>query len=107
LVNKTPHEAWTGKKSSLKHLRVYGFDAYVHVLEENRSKLDNNTEKCIVIGYKYRIKGYKLWNPITKKTIYNWDVAFREIKDVSKHEFLQGEKKLEKIEFELKDEESN
>jgi hypothetical protein len=66
LVEKTPHEAWTGKKPSLEHLRVFGCDAYVHVPKENRSKLDNKVEKCIFIGYKDGIKGYKLWNPVTK-----------------------------------------
>jgi hypothetical protein len=63
LDEKIPHEVWTGKKPSLKHFRVFGFDAYVHVPKENRSKLDNKAEKCIFVGYKYGIKGYKLWNP--------------------------------------------
>ena len=84
LDDKTPHEAWSGKKNSLQHLRVFGCDAYVHVSKENRSKLDNKAEKCIFIGYKDGVKGYKLWNPETKKTIYNQDVVFREVKDVSK-----------------------
>jgi hypothetical protein len=63
LDDKTPHEVWTGKKPSLEHLRVFGCDAYVHVPKENRSKLDNKVEKCIFIGYKDGVKGYKLWNP--------------------------------------------
>jgi len=60
LVEKIMHETWTGKKPSLEHLRVFGCDAYVHVPNENRSKLDIKAKKCICIGYKYRIKGYKL-----------------------------------------------
>jgi hypothetical protein len=63
LVEKTLHEVWTGKKPSLEHLRVFGCDSYVHVPKENRSKMDNKVEKCIFIGYKYGMKGYKLWNP--------------------------------------------
>jgi hypothetical protein len=59
---------------------VFGCDAYVHVLKENRSKLDNKAEKCIFIGYKDGVKGYNLWNPKTKKTIYSRDVFFREVK---------------------------
>jgi hypothetical protein len=88
LVDKTLHEAWIGKKPSLKHLRFFGCDAYVHVPKENESKLDNKVEKCIFIGYKNGIKGYKLWNPITKKIVCNQDVVFREVKDVPKHEVL-------------------
>jgi hypothetical protein len=37
LDDKTPHKVLSGKKPSLQHLRVFGFDAYVHVPKENRS----------------------------------------------------------------------
>jgi hypothetical protein len=60
LDDKTPQEVWIGKKPSLTHLKVFGCDAYVHVPKENRSKLDKKAEKCIFIGYKYGLKGYKL-----------------------------------------------
>jgi hypothetical protein len=103
LDDKTPHEVWTGKKPSLQHLRVFGCDAYVHVPKENRSKLDKKDEKCIFIGYKDGVKGYKLWNPETKKTVYSRDVVFREVKDVSKQEFLPRPEEPEKIELELDD----
>eukprot|EP00253_Pinus_taeda_P031654 PITA_31654 len=49
--------------------------------------------------------GYKLWNPITRRFVYSRDVVFREGKDVIKHEFQP--KELVKIEFELKEEESD
>ena len=104
LEDKTPHEVWTGKKPSLSHLRVFGCDAYVHVPKEKRTKLDNKSERCIFIGYKDGLKGYKLWNPETRKVVYSRDVVFREVKDVVKHEVLP--KEPEKIEFELKEDES-
>jgi hypothetical protein len=103
LDDTTPHEVWSGKKPSLQHLRVFGCDAYVHVPKENRSKLDNKAEKCIFIGYKDGVKGYKLWNPETKKTVYSRDVVFREVKDVSKQEFPPTQDEPEKIELELDD----
>jgi hypothetical protein len=77
LDDKTQHEVWTGKKPSLQHLRVFGFDSYVHVPKENRSKLDKKAEKCIFIGYKDGVKGYKLWNPETKNIVYRRDVIFK------------------------------
>jgi hypothetical protein len=103
LDDKTPHEVWTGKKPSLQHLRVFGCDAYVHVPKENRSKLDKKAEQCIFIGYKYGVKGYKIWNSETKKTVYIRDVVFREVKHVSKQEFLPTQDEPEKIELELDD----
>jgi hypothetical protein len=103
LDDTNPHEAWSGKKPSLQHIRVFGCDAYVHVPKENKSKLDKKVEKCIFIGYKDGVKGYKLWNPKTKKTVYSRDAVFREVKDVSKHEFLPMQDKPKKIDLELDD----
>jgi hypothetical protein len=103
LDDTTPHEVWSGKKPFLQHLRVFGCDTYVHVPKENRSKLDNKAEKCIFIGYKDGVKGYKLWNPETKKIVYSRDVVFREVKDVSKQEFPPTQDEPEKIELELDD----
>ena len=71
LEDKTPQEVWTGKKPSLSHMRVFGCDAYVHVLKEKRTKLDSKSEKCIFIGYKDGLKGYKIWKPLTRKVVYN------------------------------------
>jgi hypothetical protein len=126
LDDKTPHEVWNGKKLSLTHLRVFGCDAYVHVPKENMSKMDKKAEKCIFIvhvpkenmskmdkkaekcifiGYKDGLKGYNLWNPKTKKVVCSRDVVFRKIKDVVKQKVLPREEELEKIEFELKDNE--
>jgi hypothetical protein len=70
LDDKTPQEVWTGKEPSLTHLKVFGCDAYVHVPKENMSKIDKKVEKCIFIGYKDGLKGYKLWNPETKKVVW-------------------------------------
>ena len=66
LVDKTPYEVWYGQKPYVAHLRVFGCEAFMHVPKEKRSKLDNKAEKCIFVGYKDGIKGYKLWNPITR-----------------------------------------
>ena len=107
LGDKTPQEVWTGKEPSLTHLKVFGCNAYFHVPKENRSKLDKKAEKCIFIGYKDGLKGYKLWNPETKKVVYSRDVVFREMKDVVKQEVLPSKEEPEKIEFDLKDDEAD
>jgi hypothetical protein len=107
LGDKTPQEVWTGKEPSLTHLKVFGCDAYVHVPKENKSKLDKKAEKCIFIGYKDGLKSYNLWKLETKKVVYSRDVVFREMKDVFKQEFLPSKEELEKIEFDLKDDEAN
>ena len=49
------------------------------------------------------MKGYKIWNPETKNIVYSRDVVFREVKDVSKHEFLPRKEEPEKVDLELDD----
>jgi hypothetical protein len=80
LVNRSPsstlgdnnaQEVWTGKEPSLTHLKVFGCDACVHVPKEKMSKMDKKAEKCNFIGYKDGLKGYKIWNPKTKKVAYS------------------------------------
>jgi hypothetical protein len=60
------------------YLKVFGYDAFVNFPKEKRNKLDNKTVKCIFIGYKEGIKGYKIWDPASRRTMYNRYVVFRE-----------------------------
>ena len=46
--------------------------------------MDSKSEKCIFIGYKDGLKGYKLWNLVTRKVVYSRDVVFREVKKNSR-----------------------
>jgi hypothetical protein len=105
LDEKTPHDVWTGKKPSLTHIKVFGCDAYVHLLKENISKLDKKVENCIFIGYKDGLKAYNLWNPKTRKIIYSQEFVFKKMKYVVKQEVLRIKEEPEKKEFELKDDE--
>jgi hypothetical protein len=107
LDDKTPQEVWTSKKTSLTNLKVFGCEACVHVPKENRSKIDKKVEKCIFSKYKYGLKDYKLWNLETKMVVYNRDVVFGEMKDIVKQEALPSKEEPEKIEFDLKDDESD
>ena len=103
LVDKTPYEAWVGKSTSLGHLRVFGWDSFVHIPKERRQNLDSKSEKYIFIGYKDGVKGYKLWNPATRTTMYSRDVIFREAGSTSKIEEVR-EMKPQKLEFNQNDE---
>ena len=76
--NKTPQEAWNGRKPRISHFRVFGSIAYVHVPDKKRSKLDDKGKKLVFIGYDMNSKGYKLYNPSNRKTIISRDVEFDE-----------------------------
>lgn len=76
--NMTPQEAWSGKKPSVEHLRIFGCIAYAQVPEAKRRKLDDRGEKCIFVGISGKSKGYRLYNPLTNKIVECRDVIFSE-----------------------------
>jgi hypothetical protein len=63
----------------VSHIKVFGCDAFMHVHKGKRSKLDKMEVKCIFIGYKEGIKGYKLWDPGSRRKLNSRDVVFREV----------------------------
>ncbi len=46
----------------------------MHVPDEKRSKLDLKAKKCIFIRYSLEQKGYRCFNPSTRKLQVNRDV---------------------------------
>lgn len=74
--NMTPEEAWSGRKPSVDHFKVFGCIAYAHIPDEKRKKLDDKGAKCIFLGVSEHSKAYKLFNPTTEKVITSRDVVF-------------------------------
>lgn len=74
----TPYEGWHGKKPDLSHIRIFGSEAYLHVPKDERTKFDSKSVKCNFVGYSDTQKGYRLWNPETKKVKIGRDVIFNE-----------------------------
>lgn len=59
----TPEEACSGRKPTISHFRVFGYNAYAHIPNERRKKHERKSEKCIMVGYSEDSKGYRLYNP--------------------------------------------
>jgi len=78
LKSITPYEAWFDKKPSVDYFRVFGCLAYAHVPQELRGKLDDKAVKCIFVGYSSQSKGYRLYNPNTRRIFVSRDVVFEE-----------------------------
>lgn len=74
----TPYEKWTGKKPNLSHLKIFGSKAMVHVPKHNRSKWDRKSRELIFLGYCENTKGYRLFDPVSKKIVISRDVIFIE-----------------------------
>ncbi|CAL9006279.1 unnamed protein product [Prunus brigantina] len=74
----TPFEAYTGRKPGIAHLKVFGCLCHVLIPSVLRHKLEENSRKCIFVGYGLCEKGYKLYDPKTRKIILSRDVYFDE-----------------------------
>ena len=72
---KTPEELWSGTPADYSVLRIFGCPAYAHV---DNGKLEPRSVKCVFLGYKPGVKGYRLWCPEARKTIVSRNVIFYE-----------------------------
>ena len=75
---KVPQKVWSGKPVDYSMLRIFGCLTYVHVQSGERSKLDSQSRKCICLGLESGVKGYRLWDPVSKKKIVSKGVVFDE-----------------------------
>jgi hypothetical protein len=58
--------------------RIFGCVAFVHLHKNQRTKLDPCALRCIFLGYGSNQKGYRCYNPKTKRTYITMDVTFLE-----------------------------
>ena len=92
---KTPLQVFTNcnpifRLSSTLPLKIFGCTTFVHIHDHNRGKLDPRARKCVFVGYAPTQKGYKCFDPISKKLFVTMDVTFFESKPFfATH--LQGE----------------
>lgn len=82
-IERTPYELWTGQKPSYDGLRIFGCEAYVHLPEVKRTKLETKAQKLIFVGYSEEHKGYRFLDCETNKIIISRDVSFIELESCS------------------------
>jgi len=78
--NKTPKEAWSGVKPSVEYFRVFGCISHVHVPDSKRTKLDDKSLSCVLLGVSEESKAYRLYDPTSQRIIISRDVVFEEDK---------------------------
>jgi hypothetical protein len=72
----TPMQAWTGEIPDVSKFRVFGSIAYKHVYAHVRQKLDDRSQKMIMVGYSTQSpSNYRLLNPLTRKLEASHDVT--------------------------------
>ncbi|KAG8482954.1 hypothetical protein CXB51_021884 [Gossypium anomalum] len=75
IEKKTSQEIWPGNPTNYSDLKIFGCPVYAHV---DNGKLEPRSIKCIFLGYKAGVKGYKLWCLENRKVVISRDVIFYE-----------------------------
>jgi hypothetical protein len=75
---KTPEEMFTGKKSEISHLKIFGCPVFVHIPKEKRTKLDPSGNKGIFVGYYEVSKAFRNYILGYHHIEINIDVTFDE-----------------------------
>ncbi|KAG6534512.1 hypothetical protein ZIOFF_008415 [Zingiber officinale] len=63
LGERTPFEAWMGRKPHLAHLRVFGCVAYVKNTTSHLKKLDYRSSPMVYLGVEEGCKAHRLFDP--------------------------------------------
>ncbi|CDO76034.1 hypothetical protein BN946_scf184818.g2 [Trametes cinnabarina] len=74
----TPHEAFTGNKPSVAHIRPFGCKAFVHIPDEKRQKLDPKSLECVLVGWSASKRAYRLLHRSSGRIYESRDVVFDE-----------------------------
>jgi hypothetical protein len=77
LTDRTPYEAWHGRKPAVNHLRVFGCRAFVKQLG-HVDKLTNQSRIGVFIGYDEGAKAYRILDPTARQVCTACDVVFDE-----------------------------
>ena len=101
LGERTPFEAWMGRKPHLAHLRVFGCVAYVKNTTPHLKKLDDRSSPMVYFGVEEGCKAHRLYDPGRGKLQISRDVLFQENLEWAWNEVVSDGKEI--TEFQVMD----
>jgi hypothetical protein len=75
----TPKEAFSGIKPSVDYFRVFGSPKYSYIPSDMRKKLEPTNKRDVFVGYGDEHKGYIIFVPSERRTIFCRDVILRNL----------------------------
>jgi hypothetical protein len=75
---KTPYEAWYGKKPAVDHLRVFGCVAHVKSARPFLRKLADRSIPMVFIGHEPGSKAYRVYGSSKQRMHVSRDIVFDE-----------------------------
>ena len=74
VIGATPFEALHGHKPDVSHLRFFGSKAWARIPMDKRKAFQDESSKCILLGYVKDAKAYKLMELATRKCFIKHNV---------------------------------
>src|SRR3954467_3824221 len=65
ILNKTPYELWKNKKPNISYFHPFGCVCFILNTKDHLGKFDSKAQKCFLLGYFERSKGYRVYNTET------------------------------------------
>src|ERR1044072_7059438 len=62
ILNNTPYELLKNKKPNISYFHPFGCTCFVLNTKDYLGKFDSKAQKCILLGYSERSKGYRIYN---------------------------------------------
>ena len=65
ILEKTSYELWKNRKPNISYFHPFGCTCYILNTKDHLNKFDSKAQKCILLGYSERSKGYRVYNTET------------------------------------------
>src|SRR4051812_40319052 len=62
ILNKTPYELWKNRKPNISYFHPFGCVCFILNTKDHLGKFDSKAQKCFLLGYSKRSKGYRVYN---------------------------------------------
>jgi hypothetical protein len=79
LTRCAPFQKFISKILDLSNLQIYGCTTWLHVLAEKRTKPDSKAIEAILVGYNIQTKGYRCFEPKSRKILISRNIQFNEL----------------------------
>src|ERR1044072_6030358 len=89
ILNKTPYELWKNKKPNISYFHPFGCICYVLNTKDHLGKFDSKAQKCSLLGYSERSKGYIIYNKETLIVEESIHVRFDDKLDSGKSKLVE------------------
>lgn len=76
LGGKTPYEVLYKKVPSYDNIKMFGCLCFVHHVRRDKDKFGMRSKRCILVGYSFGKKGWKLYDMEKDEFVISRDVVF-------------------------------